>query len=431
MNNKIRIKWRGQCKYYATEIPLKYRRADERRTELMARSREELEEKYEEEIAARKQGLDRNGGRITLSEFLTAKYLPFCRNEVEIQSWNDYRLHIETNIVPLIGQITLARLGTREVDDWMTTLRQRNSERTGRPLSERTVDYSLSVLRRALQFAVDWRYIASNPASARVRMAKRRRRIRPSKIQFLTPAHANVLLSAVRNEDQEALYTLALTTGMRADLRFHIPDVALWHACLAHRQPQCYFPVVHVLANRPLRDLALGQLVLHPRPDPVRRVPLFTRHFPVGFQDRIDELDCRLSFHRGRSGFFRGLGSALPIASRTIRRCTLSFLATPTIVPIPNSYSRRICANNSTLALQSNESPPFGQRPNQSTRSLDGGPKQTAELSQIRIPKSLAAFLNCSSHAPILIGTRAQALKTSLDMARKSACARIVVIEKY
>ena len=88
--------------------------------------------------------------------------------------------------------------------------------------------------------------------------------------------------------------------------------------------------------------------------------------------------------------FFRGFGNALPIASRTIRRCTLSFLATPRIVPIPNSYSRRICSNNSTLALQSNESPPFGQCPNQSTRSLEGGPKQTAELGQIRIPKSAA-----------------------------------------
>ena len=33
--------------------------------------------------------------------------------------------------------------------------------------------------------------------------------------------------------------------------------------------------------------------------------------------------------------------------------------ATPAIVPTPNSYSRRICSNKSTLALQSNESPPL------------------------------------------------------------------------
>jgi YD repeat-containing protein len=94
------------------------------------------------------------------------------------------------------------------------------------------------------------------------------------------------------------------------------------------------------------------------------------------------------SFQRGRSGFFRGFGNALSIASRTIRRCTLSFLATPTIVPIPNSYSRRICSNNSTFVLQSNESPPFGLSPNQSTRSSRGwaksyrrtGPVQNTEI---------------------------------------------------
>jgi hypothetical protein len=69
------------------------------------------------------------------------------------------------------------------------------------------------------------------------------------------------------------------------------------------------------------------------------------------------------SFHLGRSGFFRGFGIALPIASRTIRRCTLSFLDTPAIVPTPNSYSRRICSNNSTFALQSNEFPPLRASP--------------------------------------------------------------------
>jgi hypothetical protein len=69
------------------------------------------------------------------------------------------------------------------------------------------------------------------------------------------------------------------------------------------------------------------------------------------------------SFHRGRSGFFRGFGNALPIASRTIRRCTPSFVATPTMVPIPNSFSRRIFSNHSTFALQSNESPPVGLSP--------------------------------------------------------------------
>ena len=55
-----------------------------------------------------------------------------------------------------------------------------------------------------------------------------------------------------------------------------------------------------------------------------------------------------------RSGFLHRGGTACAIASRTIRRCTPSFRATPRIVPTPNSYSRRISSYNSTLALQFN-----------------------------------------------------------------------------
>ncbi len=60
------------------------------------------------------------------------------------------------------------------------------------------------------------------------------------------------------------------------------------------------------------------------------------------------------TFTCGRSVFFRCAGVALRTASRTMRRCTPNFRATPAIVPAPNSYSRRICSYSSTLALQSN-----------------------------------------------------------------------------
>jgi hypothetical protein len=59
-------------------------------------------------------------------------------------------------------------------------------------------------------------------------------------------------------------------------------------------------------------------------------------------------------FTAGRSVFLRCAGTAFRTASRTMRRCTPNFRATPMIDPTPNSYSRRICSYNSTLALQSN-----------------------------------------------------------------------------
>src|SRR5580692_6273405 len=85
------------------------------------------------------------------------------------------------------------------------------------------------------------------------------------------------------------------------------------------------------------------------------------------------------NFQRGRCTFFRGAGKALPIASRTMRRCTFNFLATPEIVPTPNSYSLRICSKSSTFVLQSNEFLRSGCRPNQEYSFVSG-------VGQIKLP---------------------------------------------
>jgi len=52
---------------------------------------------------------------------------------------------------------------------------------------------------------------------------------------------------------------------------------------------------------------------------------------------------------RPRAGVAAGI--ALPSASRTSRRCTPNLRATPAIVPLPNSYSRRISSKSSTVTF--------------------------------------------------------------------------------
>jgi integrase len=242
MDTKVKIKRRGKRKYFAIEIPLYLRRQGEGRREVMAGSREALREKYTREIEARKQGLDREAGSRTLAEFLISRFLPFYRSEVEPQTWSDYRLHIESNIVPHLGAIPLERLETRDVDQWMTKLRCQVSPRTGRVLTERTVNYAHAVLRRSLQFAVDWRYIATNPASARMRAVKRRKKLRITSIRFLTPQQSQVLLAAVREDALEALYLLALTTGMREGELFGLtwPDIDVDHSKLTVNRALAY-----------------------------------------------------------------------------------------------------------------------------------------------------------------------------------------------
>jgi site-specific recombinase XerC len=83
----------------------------------------------------------------------------------------------------LLGTVTLNDLEPRKVDAFTRAL-------TEKGLAARTFQYSYSVLRRALQFAVDWKYIPANPASSRMRAAKRRLTKELSKIRFLTPDQA-------------------------------------------------------------------------------------------------------------------------------------------------------------------------------------------------------------------------------------------------
>ena len=87
---------------------------------------------------------------VPLSEFLQ-RFLDFYKTEgrVALRTWQDYRYHIEENIVPGIGGVTLKDLKPLAVDEWMKSLRDRG-------LGNRTVEYAQAVLRRALQFAVEW-----------------------------------------------------------------------------------------------------------------------------------------------------------------------------------------------------------------------------------------------------------------------------------
>jgi hypothetical protein len=74
----------------------------------------------------------------------------------------------------------------------------------------------------------------------------------------------------------------------------------------------------------------------------------------------------------------------------TVARWTLNFLATPEIVPTPNSYSRLISSNSSTLFLLFIEETSLDQILSKESPHPkgSGGPNQGAEMGQIRVPKS-------------------------------------------
>jgi len=153
--------------------------------------------------------LQREGGERTAKEFFE-EFLTYYERDgcVAPSTLHDYRYHVRAHIAPVLGKLKLQEIDHKRVDSFMKTMLDKN-------LSQRTCQYAYAVIRRALQFAVDWKYIPSNPASARMRAAKRRVSAPLSKIRFLTADESRAFVEAVRGDRYEALYILAITTGMR------------------------------------------------------------------------------------------------------------------------------------------------------------------------------------------------------------------------
>jgi hypothetical protein len=76
-------------------------------------------------------------------------------------------------------------------------------------------------------------------------------------------------------------------------LAFAAPVIALRHERLACGQPQLFLAPLHVAPHRRFRHSRIGMLPANPFPDPVRRVPLLARRFPIALQNPVDKLSHR------------------------------------------------------------------------------------------------------------------------------------------
>ncbi|HXQ26813.1 MAG TPA: tyrosine-type recombinase/integrase [Candidatus Acidoferrales bacterium] len=198
--------------YFRVDLP-KHLFPDGKRRSAMGKTKHEAIERAEKLVEQRRKGLHTDEAKSSLADFLK-RFLEFYKTEggVALRTWQDYRYHAEENVIPAIGAITLAELKPRDVDLWLKSLRDRG-------LGARTVEYAQAVLRRALQFAVEWEIIDRNPAAARFRAAKRKRAVNPGgpKVRFLNPDQAREFLEVAQGDRQEALYALDITTGLRPE----------------------------------------------------------------------------------------------------------------------------------------------------------------------------------------------------------------------
>lgn len=174
-----------------------------KRKALYGKTRKEVADKLKKALADQQDGLPLVGERQTVAQYLTRWLEDSARPTLRPCTFLRYEQLIRLHAVPYIGKVALARLTPQQ-------LASLYSERLKAGQSPRSVEFLHAVLHRALKQALKWGLIARNPADAVDAPRPERKDIQP-----LTQEQVAVFLEAIKGDPLEALYVLAITSGMR------------------------------------------------------------------------------------------------------------------------------------------------------------------------------------------------------------------------
>lgn len=175
---------------------------DGRRRSLYGRTRAAVADKLDVARRARRAGLGVVDDRMQLGTYLE-QWLESVRGPVREKSWIRYEQIVRLQVRPAIGRITLARLQPHHIE-------QLYANALAGGLSARSVRCVHAVLRHALGVAEQRGLMVRNVAKL----------VKPPRLaQFdgvtLSEPEVRTLLGAIADHRLEALYVLAVTTGMR------------------------------------------------------------------------------------------------------------------------------------------------------------------------------------------------------------------------
>ena len=138
-----------------------------------------------------------------LSEYLDRWLNDSVRGSVKPVTHASYSQLVRTHIKPALGNVKLSNLSPAHLQGFYRS-------KLDEGLSPRTVQYLHVVLHRALKQALRWGLVPRNVAEAVDPPKVPKKEITP-----LSPEQARVFLEAARKDRLEALYVLAIHTGLR------------------------------------------------------------------------------------------------------------------------------------------------------------------------------------------------------------------------
>jgi integrase len=138
----------------------------------------------------------------TVAAFLK-EWLDSIAHSVRPRTWRRYSEYVDLHLIPELGSTPLSALSSRQIQGVY-------ADKIVGGLSTMSVLHIHSVLHRALGQAKRWGLIGVNPTDL-----VDAPRPEPLEMNALSPDEARRLLEAARGDRLEALYALAVTTGMR------------------------------------------------------------------------------------------------------------------------------------------------------------------------------------------------------------------------
>ena len=139
----------------------------------------------------------------TLAQFLTDWLENSQKQSVRPRTYERYEELVRLHIVPVLGRYELQKLSAQHLQAFY-------AKKSEEGLSATTINHFHNVLHKALDTAVKWNLVARNVCDLVSPPRRKRFEVHP-----LTLGQVHKLLSVIDGHEMEALFKLALATGLK------------------------------------------------------------------------------------------------------------------------------------------------------------------------------------------------------------------------
>jgi integrase len=193
----------GKVVGWTAMLDLGFENGRRKRQAFYGRTMDEVQAKLDEARQAQRKGTFVPGPKITTGQWLERWLRDVAKPNVRPSTFRSYSGLLRDHVLPTLGSIPLERLSPADV-------RQVMNAKLANGLSPRTVHHFRAVLRNALHQAERDGLVTRNAAAL-----AEPPRVQRQEMKSLNPDQARAFQHAIKDDELEALYLIALDSGLR------------------------------------------------------------------------------------------------------------------------------------------------------------------------------------------------------------------------